>query len=31
MNKFWQHCQENKKLAFLTCIPEQIYAAALES
>ena len=30
MNMFWQHCQENKKLTFLACIPEQIYAASLE-
>ena len=28
---FWQHCQENKELAFLTLIPKQVYAAILES
>ena len=24
---FWQHCQENKELAFLARIPKQVYAA----
>ena len=31
MNMFWQHCQENKKLAFLACILEQVHALISES
>ena len=27
----WQHYLENKKTNFLTCLPEQVYAAILES
>ena len=31
MNMFWQHYLGNKKPTFLACIPEQDYAAILES
>ena len=31
MNMFWQHCQENKKLAFLAFILEQVHAPISES
>ena len=27
----WQHYLENKKPTFFACIPEQLYAAILES
>ena len=27
----WQHYLENKKPTFLACIPDQVYAAILES